>query len=274
MSLRILYWNVWCLPFFATDGVHSKDRAEAIAPILRGYDVVILNEAWTDAAKKVFKREYTYSYQTSKMCGKLLDSGLLILSNHLIHNPSHILYSDAAGWDWFTSKGALHFQIRTTSDISIRRLQDKKKYKRWSKPKILKTYDIFTTHMQAGYSTKDHDARRIQLRELTRFVNSKTRFVNSKLPGAENVFLIGDFNVMPMLGDAPYPNCHDIIDARRRSLEYHKIHNQTGLVDLNLHNIQDVYHVFSNSDPDRVDITYHDSTLADGPYLTIDVTIA
>jgi hypothetical protein len=54
-ELKVLYWNVWCLPKFCTDGkLTPEERAKAIFPSLSGYDLVILNEVWTSSANENF----------------------------------------------------------------------------------------------------------------------------------------------------------------------------------------------------------------------------
>lgn len=242
--VRVLFWNVWCLPGIATNGISAKDRAKSIAPLIRGYDLVILNEAWVDEAKDVFKKEYQYSYQTTSKCFKLGDSGILILSNNPLLNTAHLLYSDAAGWDWVSSKGVVYFQIQSGN----------------------KTYDFVVTHMQAGHSSDDHKSRLSQIAELT-------QFVNKKMVRGSNVYLVGDFNVMPIVNGKISGHCHDYVDAKNRDLCYNMITSQTGLQDLQTgQKLLDVYHVFTNQTTTRSTITYHDSKgLSDGPYLTIDI---
>lgn len=54
MALRVIFWNVYCLPSVGTfDKIHSDERANAIIPHIKEYDVVILNEAWTDAVNQI-----------------------------------------------------------------------------------------------------------------------------------------------------------------------------------------------------------------------------
>jgi hypothetical protein len=244
-NLRVIYWNVYCLPAFATsDKMPPEDRAKLIIPYFEGYDVAILNEAWTDDAKQVFKTAYPYSYQTGKKFFKILDSGLLVLSKYPILNASNILYTRSSNWDWFASKGALHFQVNTPKGV----------------------YDFFTTHMQAGDMIIDHKIRPFQFMELV-------KFVNKNLPSSNNVFLIGDFNVMPLINGDISGHCTDLDDALLRSACYYTIPMQTGLVDLQKgDNIKDVYHIFSKRhDPI---VAYHNSDgITDGPYITVTIPL-
>lgn len=245
MTIRVIFWNVYCLPSFATrDNIQPKDRAKAILTYINDYDIVIMNEAWTSDAKKVFKTAYPYSYQTNKKCGKFLDSGLLVLSKYPIIKNSHILYTCASNWDWFASKGAIHVQISTPNG----------------------PYDFFTTHMQAGDTSSDQKVRPFQFVQLI-------NFVNDNMPNGNNVYLIGDFNVMPLINGYISVHCTNLDDAIFRSGYYHMIASHTGLSNLQTGDeLRDVYHVFSKRNDSN--IVYHDSQgLTDGPYFTIDIPL-
>lgn len=243
-DIRILYWNVWCLPALFTDGMHSDDRAKAILPFIQGFDIVILNEAWTKAAKKVFRSAYPYYYNTPKKGCKIFDSGLMILSTHPIINPSYEFYSDAAGWDWFSSKGVIHVKIPINNKI----------------------YDVITTHMQAGHTLADHRARIVQMNELTSFIKRKVN-------GNSEVLLIGDFNVMPLQNGVVSVHCKDYFDAVRRSQAYFMIPKDTGMVDtLKGRDILSVYHVFVKKMSAKVNVLFHKNNITDGEFLTIDYT--
>ena len=239
---RILYWNVWCLPGPFTDKRYSSDeRAKLIAPHIRGYDLVLLNEAWTPEAKRVFKKEYPYYYKTGSQCFATYDSGLLVLSKHPIRSPSYHLFSKAAGWDWFASKGVIHFELQIK----------------------LNTYHFFLTHMQAGHSHADQVARFKQTDELIDYVNRHLR-------NGESAFLIGDLNMMPIVDGEKSVHTEDLNDARLRERAYNLISERTGLIEIN-HYPLDVYHIFTNLTDGLIQVGYYDSNqLSDGPYLTIE----
>jgi hypothetical protein len=248
IPLKIIFWNVWCLPFFATDGTYSDVRARNILNYIAEakieHDLFILNEAWTTDAKDVFKAAYPYSYQTGKLCCKLYDSGLLILSKVPILNPSYILYSKASDWDWFVSKGALHFQIQTSKGL----------------------YDFFTTHMQAGFTDIDQEYRPFQFVELI-------KFINANMPKTQDVFFIGDLNVMPLINGNRSGHTQNMDDALFRSACYYTIPQQTGMIDLQKgQDMNDVVHFFcKRSDPI---ITKHDQHgLTDGPFYTLEIPV-
>jgi endonuclease/exonuclease/phosphatase family metal-dependent hydrolase len=244
MAFRLIYWNVWCFPSLLTDGRYSdRERATLIAPHIRDYDLAILNEVWTEKSKETFRREYPHHYTIPSRRGKIFDSGLLVLSKTPILNPKKIIYDDASGWDWFSAKGAIHFQLKIAG----------------------KTLDFFTTHMQAGYSKTDQHARSYQFLQLV-------NFVNSNMPSSDDVFLIGDFNVMPLINRTKSVHCHDMNDAILRATSYNMLVDQTGLIDQQKGSgLNDVYHVFTKRADDKTKITYHDSSgLSDGPYLVIE----
>ena len=72
------------------------------------------------------------------------------------------------GWDLFTSKGVIHFQIEHNGE----------------------TLDFFNTHMQQSYKKLEQKARLYQSLQLANFVNSKLESNPSK-----NVWIIGDSNM-------------------------------------------------------------------------------
>ena len=78
--MKVLYWNVWQVPSIFTDK-KGKERAEGVNKILSGdYDVVILNEAFTNKDILLKNLDYKYIEYTSNDVCRLgcLDSGLMI----------------------------------------------------------------------------------------------------------------------------------------------------------------------------------------------------
>lgn len=242
--LHIAYFNAYCLPYLFTDMKYdSEERAKKIVTLIHGYDLVILNEAWTNSAKEVFRKVMEYSYDTTKTWYKFFDSGLMILSKYPIENTDFLLYKNGAGWDWFASKGVIHFTL-TVND---------------------KRLVFLTTHLQAGYSDCDQSARDSQISELI-------SFVNHYLPNNNDVFFIGDFNVMPIINGKRSVHTHDMTDAIERDRQYKAILQGTGLTDVNIHHLQGVYHVLTRRT--NLKIAYYSTHgYTDGPYFTVDIPI-
>lgn len=216
MSIKVLFWNVWCLPKIATDGNYTiTERAKLISQYLAGYDVVILNEAWV-WSKDEFKKTYSYHYSPPKGAS-IGDSGLMVLSNHPITNTDYVRYTKSAGFDWFAEKSAGY------CEITINGTQ----------------HNFMFTHMQAGHSDCDQAARISQTDELIAFVNSK--------PKTPTTYLIGDFNFMPIVpGMVNSGHTHNHADAVARDICYQKLIHGTSLKDSQSgQKILDVYHFFT-----------------------------
>lgn len=248
-NLKVLFWNVWCLPQCFTDGKYSSEkRAKLIAPLLAGYDVVLLCEAWTESAKKVFKKTYPYYYTDKTPVGKLAGTGLMVLSNYPIINPSHEYFKHGSDSDWFAGKGIMHFQIQVNQ----------------------KTIDFFLTHMQAtysNYSVASQTARLYQSLHVTKFVNKKLAGNNSK-----EVWFIGDFNLWPYHDRDPN-NVNDYDDSTMRSACYEMIKHQIKMSDIQP-DIRSVYRVFTRRTDNQSKVAYQSGQgLTDGPSVVLDIPL-
>ena len=101
----------------------------------------------------------------------------------------------------------------------------------------------------------------------------RINFVNKNMPTGNNIFLIGDLNMMLYDGNQSGLT-YSINDAILRSGNYKMILDQTKLPDLNTGHLLDVYHILSRKPSKDVKIAYHDSKgLTDGPYITIDISL-
>ena len=255
-NLKVLFWNVWCLPKPFTDGKYSSDeRAKLISPYLAGYDLVLLCEAWTQCAKDVFLKTYPYQY-TDNDAGLLsFGTGLIVLSKYPIINPSGEIYNMSADFDWFSNKGMFHFQIQVNN----------------------KVLDFFFTHMQAtynntwpifNYSVGSETSRLYQSLQLSNFVNKK--LIDNK---SQDVWLLGDFNMYPfyVMQNPPQDQFNDNV---LRSASYEMLKNQINMTDLQTKD-GDVYRYFTRrTDNSKTIIIYQDSHgLTDGPSVIIEFPI-
>lgn len=246
-SMKILFWNVWCFPKWITKSeLTDIERATKIAELIKGYDVVLLCEAWTPAAKEILKKTYTYSYQTTHNFHVVYDSGLLILSNNKLQDLKSEVYNHAANWDWYAAKGILKCSV-SISGVA---------------------YCIFLTHMQAGNNTLDQDARKNQTLQLINFCNREI----TQLKNNEEILLIGDLNIMPSMHDInnkriQSPHCKDLEDNMLRSACFSMLLNETNFIDIKPDN--DVFHFLKMGNA-NYSISYQSSNgLTDGPYVII-----
>lgn len=261
--MKVLFWNVWCLPQWFTDGKYTSDqRAKLISRYLGGYDLVLLCEAWTTSAKSVFLKEtlsdYPYRYTDNSAGLVSFGTGLMVLSKYPLKYTSQEIYNKAADFDWFSNKGVFGIQIDYPS------------------PKGNKLLTFFFTHMQAtynnswpifNYSSASQTARLYQTVQLSKFVN-KTLEENK----TTDVWLLGDFNMwraykVPIQPSEPYD------DNMMRIGCYDLLTKEINMKDIE-QNDSTVYRLFTRSSyPTK--ITYEDSHgLSDGSYVVIDIDMS
>lgn len=168
--LNVLSYNIYMLtpPIAFTD---QSTRAEFIADHVHGYDVIIINEAFDNAARDILTTnlmvEYPYFTAVVDEPGSLEDGGVLIYSKWPIGYSEDIVYSDCDGDDCLAAKGAMYARI----------------------DKLGTNYHVFGTHTQAWADPVNVATRQAQMTQLKNFVDAKN------IPSNEAVILGGDFNV-------------------------------------------------------------------------------
>ncbi len=168
--LNILTYNIYMLtpPISLTD---QSTRATYLHKAVQGYDAIIINEAFDNAARSILtdslSLEYPYLTPVVDEAGSTEDGGVLIYSRWPILYNESIVYTDCDGSDCLAAKGAMYAQI----------------------DKLGRTYHIFGTHLQAFADPQNIVTRQSQLTQLKAFVDSKN------IPSTEAVILGGDFNV-------------------------------------------------------------------------------
>jgi endonuclease/exonuclease/phosphatase family metal-dependent hydrolase len=191
-TLRVLTYNIWGIPLGDEDelfiGRHdrygeigrilARQRKEGTAP-----QIVAIQEAFHPRTPELVK-EAGYPYakagnQTRR--GKLLGSGLWILSEYPIEEVKTVDYADCTGTDCWANKGAIAARIRVPG---------------------LPTPVVFVdTHLNAdtdsGSPTPD-ETRKIRISQLAQFA----ALVDEIARPGEPVILAADFNFRP--GDEDY----------------------------------------------------------------------
>jgi endonuclease/exonuclease/phosphatase family metal-dependent hydrolase len=208
IKLSILLWNVWLLP--APLSSYPSIRAKLISPLLRGQDVVILNEAFS--FKNTLRQQAGYNYSVTlderswwPWKFRPLDSGLMILSKYPFDKVEKEMYDARGGIDRFSAKGII--MVRITIDGA--------------------QVDIYGTHMQSGPSQARKVDREKQVGQLARFINR-----HSETDKSRNVIVAGDMNMGPLtdvhLYDWAYENLEDKVE---RTAAYTKLKTLAGLLD-------------------------------------------
>jgi endonuclease/exonuclease/phosphatase family metal-dependent hydrolase len=171
----------------------ARARAIRISPLLQGYDVVVLNEAFT--YKQQLLSETTYPYKVTlnrKSWFDFLDSGLVILSTNPIIKTEWEHFRTRRRWDRLASKGIIFCRIKLPNGEEL---------------------DVYGTHMQAGSSDTEQDSRDEQARQLAQFI-----LKHSGKEGRQ-VVLAGDMNMGPSRNaDLQGYSVHysSFLDAKRR----------------------------------------------------------
>lgn len=183
--LRVLSFNINGLPthpkkkherYKESGKILAKLRKEGKAPHL-----VAIQEAFHGRTKELSDEAgYPHiAWGAGPGPGKLMGSGLLILSEYPLDGASTTNYQRCAGWDCFANKGALHVRVRV--------------------PGLPESVDFYDTHLNAdGNNGADPDevqrARDSQIAALIDFAG------RTRKPGAPLLFA-ADFNFQPGFAD-------------------------------------------------------------------------
>ncbi len=185
-TIKFLSFNMWLRPLFVVSSING-DQKEArynkfVNTYLENYDIVLLQEVFgtwgkrmkEDAQKKGFK--FVESGPKSKWrTFKFVDSGILLLSKlEIVESNIHDFKERGYGSDYLVRKGAIRVRVKTGEGRLI---------------------DVFTTHLQADYTTEStkksekemyRNIQVAQLKELKQFMVHKKGI---------SIVLAGDFNI-------------------------------------------------------------------------------
>lgn len=206
-KLKILLWNVWLLPSLLTDG-KSKERAGMISNLLNDFDIVVLNEAFTNKNTLLKDVIHQHVIRTPRTFYKLLDSGLMILSKYPVEEIHFLPFSSLETWDQFSSKGILKLTVNVGNNMKI---------------------DVYGTHLQAGSEELHHKARLDQVNEVYHFIKNHSQF------NIHPIVFCGDLNCGPVLDQTfTHFSGHydDAIDARKRDYQYRTLVGSTDLKEI------------------------------------------
>lgn len=197
-------WNVWCLPSLLTDH-HSRQRAEAISPLLNRYDIVILNEAFAYKDILLHKTSHPYRFIPPKPRLRIFDSGLIFLSKYPIIKCAFEQYKHTASVDSLVAKGI------GLCDISIP----------YNEGGSL-TLQVFGTHMQSERTKAAQSARCSQALQAAKFINTH------RIGDRPSAVFMGDMNMGPRQ-EGPFSHHYsDHYDADARCISYQSMVSGSG----------------------------------------------
>jgi len=205
---KVLLWNVWLLPPPLSDRI-VRARARKISPLLNGYDMVILNEAFAFKSTLLSQTNYPHHILLKrKSILDVLDSGMIILSKHPFTKTDMEHYHSRGGWDRLASKGIIFCRVALPNGEEI---------------------DVYGTHMQAGSLDAEQQSRDDQGHQLAEFI---LRHSGEK---GRWVVVAGDMNMGPTRNpDFQGYSVHysSLLDAKRRVATFEKLKTKANLRDV------------------------------------------
>ncbi|MFS8105160.1 sphingomyelin phosphodiesterase [Lentzea alba] len=196
-ALKIATYNVFMLSRNLYPNWGQVTRADLIdsTGVLNGQDVVVLNEAFDNAAsdRLLANLRDTYPHQTPVLgrsragwdltSGAYSDStpedgGVAVLSRWPITTRIQHVYRDGCGADWFSNKGFAYVRVETPAG----------------------PVHVIGTHMQAEDSTcttAPGGYRAKQRAEIKAFLTARN------IPASEPVYVAGDMNVVKASDEFP-----------------------------------------------------------------------
>lgn len=186
-------------------------KAENIGPRINYFDVVGLQESFDEKAllMESVRLPYQKHFTDFRSCLSIVDSGLSTVSRFPIVFTKTELYQDYAGFsDSIASKGVI-----------LTRLLIDGLY-----------LDVYNTHMQAGDSVSENEARRGQAIQLVDFIKRHSTIGHS-------VLVIGDFNMSPQRRGRPFKDFHpnhysNDRDMRERTASFQFVIDELGMTDV------------------------------------------
>lgn len=206
INLAILLWNVWLLP--SPISYKPGVRAKFISPLLAGYDIVVLNEAFSHKDSLKGQAGYNYSVTLDERSWwpwsfRPVDSGLMILSKYPFDKVEKEMFKWRGGIDRFACKGMIMVRI-TIEGTRV---------------------DIYGTHMQSEPSSKRKKERNKQVDQLAKFIN-----LHSSVE--DHVVVAGDMNMGPLTDVDLYNWAYeDKDDKLTRTASYTRLKKLTRLED-------------------------------------------
>ena len=186
-QLKVLSYNVYTILTNTAEDINR--RVSALPNTIKGYDVIIFEEAFYNPAREDLianiATEYPYTTDILDTSGYLEDGGVFIASKWPIELEQQVKYSACSGVDCLSPKGAMYAKILK---------QDQ-------------SYHIFGTHLQAEDSSSAVAARLAQLHELKAFIDIQN------IPVNEAVIIGGDMNVDKLSSQQEYQNMLNALNA-------------------------------------------------------------
>lgn len=167
-KISLLSFNIWALPGFL--GVDRNARIQALGETLKAYDLVALQEAFTeDVTQLKTLAGFQHHVKPPRNSSFKMNSGLYVLSRFPVLKTEFRAFGRCTGKDCLVNKGVLLVRV--------------------SHPE-LGPLDLYTTHFQSGQS---ESSEKIRAEDNNQQLET---LLNQNL-GPFPVILAGDFNFHP-----------------------------------------------------------------------------
>lgn len=187
-TLDVLTYNIHGLPSAVT-GDDTEGRLTQIAPLLRDFDIIGMQEDWIDEYHPILVEgaglPHVDRFDAPLNDDKVYGAGLSFLGNNTILSTQHIYYESCFGFldnasDCFASKGLQFLELDIEGHI----------------------FHFYNTHLEAGNGIEDQEVRAQQIETILTEIAQRSKDVP--------MLLMGDFNLEP---DKPE---EDLLLARLR----------------------------------------------------------
>ncbi len=168
-QLNVLSYNIWASTEY--DAQMISTRLAEMPAVMSGYDILVLTEVLDkEIDKKLFnglQAEYPHRTQDIFQVGKLIRSGIRVLSRWPVEHKEYLKYQACDGAQCIITRGVTYLKINKQG----------------------KPYHIFATHPQAFDDEISRQGRLKQLEEMSDFIKGMN------IPANEPVIMAGDFNI-------------------------------------------------------------------------------
>lgn len=199
-DLKVLSWNIQMLPnTFRLFSKYLRKKQRLRVPRIAefcneaDFDLIVFQEVFDRGIRRKLKRlllsEYPYHVEPVREKGRLINSGVLIVSKLPLKYLDHDVYDKGTGADKWASKACTLVEVRKSNH----RIQ------------------LAGTHLQSGRDQEDRCCRNYQFHEIRDLLDKhQTREVP--------VFVVGDMNTRRSNNDE-YSTMLEVLDVRDFELD-------------------------------------------------------
>lgn len=167
-ELKVLTYNLWTV----IDAKLKCERLKEVAPAVKGYDVIVFEEAFENSCREQLmndlRAEYPYQTRVVDITSNLLeDGGVIAVSRHPIAVEDQRVFPNCNGYICLSNRGFVYLEVIKKGV----------------------PYHVVGVHTQAFNSDTDRAVRLNQIGQMSTFIDTLN------IPSNEAVVYAGDMNV-------------------------------------------------------------------------------